>query len=724
MSIFPRSLLAVTWLALFTFHCDAAPPEKPARLLEGNHVSELLEGPAAPAEHEAWLRGMKTWRVEQRKLLGPVIAELGDPYSLPQFEWTRTDFVQPQMMAHDRFFFDPQQQRYTVDRYLGDLEARYGGIDSVLVWPTYPNMGIDDRNQYDLWRDMPGGLAGVRQMVEDFHRRHVRVFIPIMYWDHGTRDEGASMPEALAQLAKEINADGLNGDTMSGVSRDFYDASVAIGHPLVMEPENGIADPTGLVWNTMSWGYWWPYQQIPPINKFRWLESRHMTHVCDRWSHNRNDLLQLAFFNGAGHQSWENVWGIWNGVTPKDGETIRRIRMIYKAVPEFLSSPDYIPHYPTLQTGVFATRFPLGDGSLTTMINQTTSTVSGKQLTLPAGDSTRYFNLWTGKELHPDIIGTSATVSFKIEAEGFAAVLAMADTSTTVTQLLADMRKRSNVPPSALSSEWQIMKQQIVPIEKTKPVPQGQAPEGMIAIPAGRYLFEVKGVMVEKNEGNDFQYPWEDRPELKHRHEMDVDAFYIDKYPVSCAQFQQFLEAANYRPADDHNFLRDWNSRKHPAGWDKKPVTWVALEDARAYAAWAGKRLPHEWEWQYAAQGTDHRKYPWGDDKKAKAMPPFANGRVQPLRADVDAHPQGGSPFGVMDMVGNVWQWTDEYKDVHTRAAVLRGGSSYRPSGSNWYFPQAHELNTHGKYLLMAPSLDRSASLGFRCVVDAATAEK
>ena len=67
-------------------------------------------------------------------------------------------FIQPQMMVHDRYFYDPVAGKYTVDRYLDDLETRYGGIDAVLIWATYPNMGIDDRNQLDMVRSMPGGV--------------------------------------------------------------------------------------------------------------------------------------------------------------------------------------------------------------------------------------------------------------------------------------------------------------------------------------------------------------------------------------------------------------------------------------------------------------------------------------------------------------------------------------------------------------------------------------
>jgi formylglycine-generating enzyme required for sulfatase activity len=115
----------------------------------------------------------------------------------------------------------------------------------------------------------------------------------------------------------------------------------------------------------------------------------------------------------------------------------------------------------------------------------------------------------------------------------------------------------------------------------------------------------------------------------------------------------------------------------------------------------------------------DGRAYPWGNAWDAAQVPVPDKSRTMRAPDDGDAHPSGASPFGVLDLVGNVWQWTDEYVDEHTRGAILRGGSFYQPQGSIWYFPQAYRNDEHGKLLLMAPSYDRSGAVGFRCVKDA-----
>ena len=723
---------------------------------EGGYV------PCTPASHSEWLADITHWRMERRIRVG------FDParYEMPELKWAQSAFMQPQMMVHDRYFYDPVEHRYTVDRYLNDLTARYGGIDAVLLWPTYPNMGIDDRNQLDMVRSMPGGVEGLRKMIEEFHHRGVHVLFPMMMWDQGTHDPGKPWPDAIAELMKEIGADGINGDTQDGVPLAFSLAGEKINHPLVFEPEGSPHDEA-LAWDVMTWGQY-TYQFVPTVDKYRWLEPRHQVNIQGRWVREKTDELQFAFFNGEGWESWENVWGIWNGVTPRDGEATRRIGTIERAVAPFLASQQWEPFYPMLRYGVYASRWPLSSETVWTIVNRNEYDTSGAQMTVPAQSGMRYFDLYHGVELKPVMQGNDAVLQFDIEAHGYDAVLATTgEPSARFKELMTTMAGLTAKPLSSYSHEWTPIAQKLVEIASTQPA--RSTPEGMIRIEGGDYLFRVEGIEIEGSDdiGVDVQYPWENSPRRFHEHPLQIKPFYIDKYPVTNAEFKKFLDSAHYHPKDDQSFLKDWANGTYPDGAANKPVTWISLEDAREYAKWAGKRLPHEWEWQYAAQGTDGRVYPWGNcdwqpsvnpaagaaappatqpaappgPNPARSLVPSPASPVQPCNwrpdpanapapiadhgrmltppSNVDTHPNGASPFGVMDMVGNVWQWTDEYIDDHTRAAILRGGSHYRPTGSIWYFPQAYKNSQHGKLLLMAPGYDRSGTVGFRCVKDA-----
>jgi gamma-glutamyl hercynylcysteine S-oxide synthase len=224
----------------------------------------------------------------------------------------------------------------------------------------------------------------------------------------------------------------------------------------------------------------------------------------------------------------------------------------------------------------------------------------------------------------------------------------------------------------------------------------------MVWVPPGRYAYQARHRF---REGGFVLY--DEGPRT-----VEMLGFHMDRYEVSNAEFRQFLQASGYQPADRHNFLRHWHGG-FPEGLADHPVTWVSLQDARAYAAWAGKRLPSDIEWQYAAQGTTGYDWPWGKD-----FDPGLCNSDTPGTTAINAYSANVSPFGVCDLVGNVWEWIDVVcSDGWHQWCFIRGGSYYQAKGSYWYVEGgAQPVYHHHKFLMMAPSLDRCGTVGFRCV--------
>jgi serine/threonine-protein kinase len=204
------------------------------------------------------------------------------------------------------------------------------------------------------------------------------------------------------------------------------------------------------------------------------------------------------------------------------------------------------------------------------------------------------------------------------------------------------------------------------------------------------------------------------------KREIHLDAFYLDRRPVTNRQFQRFLEVTGYAPTDEGSkrLLSHWRKGQIPPGLEEHPVVYVSWRDAVAYATWAGKRLPTEAEWEKAARGVDGRKYPWGAMEPTVAVANFGK-RTKGTTA-VSAHPEGASPYGIEDLAGNVWEWCEDVDDPTFYASgparnprlvsppdgprVMRGGAWMYSAGSlRTTARTAFEMNA------------RFASGGFRC---------
>ena len=214
---------------------------------------------------------------------------------------------------------------------------------------------------------------------------------------------------------------------------------------------------------------------------------------------------------------------------------------------------------------------------------------------------------------------------------------------------------------------------------------------------------------------------------LKEATDFDVPAFYMAQYPVTNVQFKEFIKAEGYKQERwwtkegwQHVVERSW---KQPRLWDwssakaygkfdedEQPVVGISWYEALAFCWWLSEvceakiSLPSDQAWQRAAQGDDERKYPWGNEFDTSKANTYQS-RIK-RTSSVTAYPDGASPYGVMDMVGNVWEWcmTDFKTGSHELVAtdrVLRGSSHMLSSNDDGLASRDHTkpsdwYNTYG----------------------------
>lgn len=492
---------------------------------------QLLTGPATPSEQPAWLAAMQKYRADCRAAL-----QLSDAaFTDPQLAWTQRAFVQPLVMPFDRALYDPVAGRYTVGNYVDKMVTQYGGVDSVLLWATYPQLGIDDRNQFQFTASLPGGLDGLRDMTQQFHARNITVTWPYNPWDQGTHGgtgngsalskdkSGVGGPSAqallndgkrMAAFLNATNGDGFFGDTITTADLNGFAALAlaASGRRVAAGGEAG-AVPASLNYSTIGWNYWDrdydpvnhnPLALVPPVTAMKWLEPRFRNQGCDRYLRNKTDMLQIQFFNADGIVPWQNIWGIYSPLTAYDSEALRRTATILRFFHDeggFTAAEDWVPHVPTLQPLVFASAWTVKNETLYTLVNRGGRDASGPQLKIPSAQMQAgkqfFFDCYHGHEITP----SGGVLEFLIERNGYGCVFATPrSASPQLTAFLQRMKTMvSKGRLDSFSQEWHAVTQEMIPISPSaKTRPAGTTVAGMVFIPAtNNWTFAVRGTEIE-----------------------------------------------------------------------------------------------------------------------------------------------------------------------------------------------------------------------------------
>lgn len=631
-------------------------------LLDG---AKIFAAPDDPALWPAWRNRLARWRDRSRDRLGFDASA----YNQPAAAWAATCHAIAQVWLWDELLYDAKEGQFTPGRFLEDAQRRFGGLDAVVLWHAYPVIGVDDRNQWDWYRDIPG----LRALVDDFHDVGVKVCIDYNPWDVGTRRSGDDITE-LTSLIQELDADGVFLDTLREAGNGLVDA-LQLAHPgIVLEGESTVP-VRRLVDHQASWAQYFADSPVPGVLRSHWFERRHMQHHTRRWHRDHSEELQSAWLNGTGIMIWEVVFGAWVGWSLRDARTAARMSTIQRSVDALLLAGEWTPLaslHPGLD-GVYASTFANEGVTLWALVNRTCTDYRGP--VLPAEAVGVVIDLTGEPQKESDV----ASASVVVPARGIAAVIQIApgvEPPTWLHKLRQEMAGLPHVDDERFPHR--------IFRRSPSPEPETVVPEAaVVVVPAGHWAVTVRYRARETPfyQGAPWVDEWKPLPPRLHdartiqRDGVQTQPIAVALTEVTNAEFLAFIEATGYRPRIGHRYLAHWVDGRPKPGQENEPVVFVDLNDARAYCGWQRGRLPSEDEWQLAAgQGVE---------------------RLRPM----------------------VWNWTEsEHCDGRTRWAILKGGSDYEATGSPWYLdggPQPPEVSV--VLLLPGLGLARSERIGFRC---------
>lgn len=681
-------------------------------------------------------------------------------FERPDLQWIKHDYLMTLQMAWDHDYYDPETGKYNLNEFLEKGKKFMGGYDVYSIWPTWPRLGVDQRNQWDLYEDLPGGLEKMKELAGMCQKDGTKFFIAFNPWDQSTREENPY--KGMARLIKATNADGVVLDTKGSSSFELQHAADSVRNGVIMYSE-GMAitkDMPGIISGRVHDAIYMP----PPLNMNKLIKPDFaIFRVCQLSQGRIHREANISLFNGygvelntyyPGRPEWMEEEFIYLGKVVK----------ILRENSGAFNSYYWTPLIPTLKDSIWVNEFPTENKTIYSVYSLIPEGFDGALFEAKIPEAFHAVSLWHHDELSADTLDKKLFFHVKTAAFDRAWLNTRQESNVDVIAVFPKLLKvnlkidslfidafdgekivvspgnpsyqnqKIELPASKQSiklmdhfgrfqgkfvvqlfdAENDLMDERIVFLEPSTSVlishferteAASKTPAGMKEIPAGRFVFEAS------NPDQFIPYPTNSENDT-----LLMSSFFMDEFPVTNKDFADFLKKSKYQPADTSNFLKHWQNGKFRSEEANFPVVYVCPEDAKAYCKFYEKRLPTEAEWQYAAQGTDDRNWPWGNDFDS-TLCNNASGQPSP----VDQFPGGESPFGVKDLVGNVWQLTQDVYDNGTYYfTMMKGGGFYKPTSSWWYVQGGPQpVNQQQMLLLVSPGFDRNSTVGFRCVKDA-----
>ena len=275
-------------------------------------------------------------------------------YNRPGYMKFRKDFLAYFSFVYNHMIYDPYKNRFTPRQFLEKAKREFGGIDQFWFWHSYPRVGVDPRDQFDLYKDLPGGIKGLREFISTCHSMGTHVFLPYNPWDRIQKRK--DMYKKQAEILGAVGADGLHLDTMDKADSSLR-TEIDKYNPEAQFVTEGRPSIEGLQFTTESFDHPKHCRTMPTVDLLRFIIPEHQVFKIVRWDRNRRPLIYNALFNATGYAVWEDVFGEMN-LQPWDEKIlISRYNRIMHDFVHVVTSNSVMPLISTLRKDLFVNGF-------------------------------------------------------------------------------------------------------------------------------------------------------------------------------------------------------------------------------------------------------------------------------------------------------------------------------------------------------------------------------
>ncbi len=275
-------------------------------------------------------------------------------YKRPGYMKFRKDFLAYFSFIYNHMIYDPYKNRFMPKRFLQKAKREFGGIDQYWFWHSYPRAGVDPRDQFDLYEDLPGGMKGLKEFISTCHSMGTHVFLAYNPWDKIRKRK--DMYKKQAEILGAVGADGLHLDTMSKADLPLR-TEIDKYNPEAQFVTEGRPSIEGLQFTTESFDHPIHCRPMPVVDLLRFIIPEHQVFKIVRWDRNRRPLIYNALFNATGYAVWEDVFGEMN-LPPWDEKIlITRYNRIMHDFVRAVTSNNVMPLIPTLRKDLFVNGF-------------------------------------------------------------------------------------------------------------------------------------------------------------------------------------------------------------------------------------------------------------------------------------------------------------------------------------------------------------------------------